>query len=135
MSLCWNLNKFYFNQNTDQMEDCDFPTEKYTFEKLDEKVNKVFSEYGERRWLFIVIPKLEPNRIEEDQIYNILKTLKWTRYNDCFLSPTPIQRGDESTQVIDLFTMLEAKDLIAPKSYDYHLHCTIGKIALESLSK
>lgn len=119
--------------NLKEEEEEKIPTESYTFEKLDEKINDIFSEYGERRWIFIVTLKTkEHDKVEEKKIYNILANLKWKQDNNYFLSPTPIYRGEESLQVEKLLKNLRKENLHSPKSYNLNLYCTIGKIELDS---
>jgi len=40
-------------------DDEEIPQDRYKFVKLDEKINRIFSEYAERRWIVIITQKEE----------------------------------------------------------------------------
>jgi hypothetical protein len=111
--------------------------EKYVYEKLDDTVNDIFSEFGERRWIFSIWGKdsnKHSNAIEMDSICSILLNQKWEQRGDIFVSPQPIEHGEESWQVERLLKTLKKSRLLSPVSHGILLYCTIGIIEPKSFS-
>ena len=93
----------------------------YQFEKLDSKVNKVFSKFGDRRYIIIT---------KDKKLIKVLNDLKWEnkKYN-MYLSPIPVTYGEESKQFIDLAKILDKHNM----SRKIEVYCTIATVNLENL--
>jgi hypothetical protein len=92
-----------------EFDEEEIPTEMYEFEKLDSKINEIFSEFGERRWILVV-----GNQDKDEKIQRILKSLKWNQIENIYFSPNPVEFGDESLNVKDLLEKLNKEDLLEP---------------------
>lgn len=92
----------------------------YEFERLDTRVGNKLSLFGERRWLLTTKSPIT------DKLIGILNKLGWVAKGQFYISPKPYKAGDESNQILLLFSELHNDD-----KQGIEILCVVGSIALE----
>lgn len=119
------------NERKDQKNEDDMiETVSYQFEKLFSPINRVFSSFGERKWIFTLkLKNVELEGIKKrESIYLILDQLNWKRIGDIYLSPKPYKYKEETHQIEILLNILKENNLIISEYYKIEIFCAFGSI-------